>query len=309
MENLPDLQGLQAFVSVVDAGSLTRAAGELGIPRTTLARRLSLLEETLGVRLIKRTTRSLHVTDAGESFYHHATMTLDVARRAMTSVMTTDSAPLRGSLRVSLLPQMPSSFQRVIHEYVRTYPDVRLKLNYGTRYVDLLRDSYDVVIRAGQVFEDGLISRTIGRTEHVLMASTDYLTRHGSPERVEDLATRRCLMGFSRGESPQTHWPLREGGDVRVEGAFFSNQLTCVRELVMAGEGIALLPRLMMREELDRGEVEVVLPREIGAKVRVALLYSDRELLPPQVKRFIEVTLEWANAQDFNLTWRPQEGL
>lgn len=297
MKDLPDLSAFQAFVSVVDAGSLTRAAAELGIPRTTIARRLTRLEEDLGVRLIKRTTRSLHVTDAGESMYHHASNTLDAARRAMASVSIAENAPLKGPLRVSLMPQMPPSFQQMIASFVRAHPDVRLKLNYDTRYVDLWRDHYDVVMRAGQDFEPGLIARTLFRTTHMLVASPDYLARHQVPESVDDLSGLRCLMGFSRGETPHTHWPLRDGGKVAVEGVFFSNNLDCVRTLVCAGEGVALLPQALIYTQLERGELVKVLEDVVGADVRIALLFPDRELLPPQVRAFIDMTLVWVEEQ------------
>lgn len=307
MKDLPDLSAFQAFVSVVDAGSLTRAAAELGIPRTTIARRLTRLEEDLGVRLIKRTTRSLHVTDAGESMYHHASSALDAARRAMASVSLEENAPLKGTLRVSLMPRMPPSFQDMITGFVRAHPDVRLTLNYDTRYVDLWRDHYDVVMRAGQDFEPGLISRTLFRTTQMLVASPDYLVRHGVPGSVADLSGLRCLMGFSRGETPHTHWPLRDGGKVPVKGVFFSNDLDCVRALVCAGEGVALLPRELVEGGIARGELVTVLEDVVGADVRIALLFSDRELLPPQVRAFIDMTLTWAQAQQDSLTsWRPR---
>lgn len=306
MSQVPDLSALQAFVSVVDAGSVTRAAANLGIARTTLSRRLDALEESLGVRLIRRTTRSLHITDAGASMYHHAREALDAAARAVESVRFDESAPLRGSLSISLPPQVPLGFQNVITQFATRHPEVTLKLDFGTRFVDLQRDHYDVAIRAGQDFEPGLVARTLFRTTHVLVGSPDYLARRGRPEHLSALETHRCLVGFSRGETPQTHWPLRDGGKVAVVGSVLTNDLRYLCALARAGQGLALLPALLVDPLLERGELVTVLEDQIGADVRIALVFHDRELLPMQVRVFIDMLTEWIASQKHLDDWQLQ---
>src|SRR6185295_338080 len=126
---------------------LSRAAAELRVPRATISRRLARLEERLGVRLLRRTTRSLALTDAGEALHRHARVVLDAVHHAEASVRRTDDA-VRGELRVSVPPLLDSSFAAMICDFVRRYPEVRLHVHSSTQHVDLLRGGYDVALRA-----------------------------------------------------------------------------------------------------------------------------------------------------------------
>ena|SRR5688572_11931260 len=152
---------LTAFVQTVDARSLSRAAAELGIPRATLSRRLARLEQRLGARLLRRSTRSLALTDAGESFNRHARIVLEAVAHAEASVRQVDDA-VRGSLRVSVPPIVTPSFRAMLCSFSERYPDVRLQVHFTSRIVDLRRDGYDVALRASSQMEPGLIAQ-IGR--------------------------------------------------------------------------------------------------------------------------------------------------
>src|SRR4051812_27013749 len=134
---------LLAFTKTVQAKSLSRAAAELGVPRATISRRLARLEERLATRLLRRTTRSLALTEAGEALYRHACIVLEAVSQAEASVRQTDSA-VRGMLRVSLPPISDPSFHGMICDFATRYPEVRLHLHFSSHYVDLLRDGYDV---------------------------------------------------------------------------------------------------------------------------------------------------------------------
>src|SRR5262249_54048142 len=132
-----------AFSKAVDARSLSRAAVELGIPRATLSRRLARLEDRLGVRLLRRTTRSLTITDAGEALYRHARIVLDAVAEAEASIRRDDDR-VRGNLRVSAPPMMNTGFLDLVAEFAAAYPQVRLQMHFSTQHVDLQRDGYDV---------------------------------------------------------------------------------------------------------------------------------------------------------------------
>lgn len=289
---------LLAFTKTVDSKSLSRAATELGVPRATIGRRLARLEERLGARLLRRTTRSLALTDAGEALYRHARLVLEAVDYAERSVRRSDGA-VRGELRVSVPPIQDASFSAMVTEFAAAHPDVRVQLHVSTAHVDLKRDGYDVAIRASSALEPGLVARTLRRDPIVAVATPAYLEAHGTPKTVRDLKHHRCVMGFARGELPETHWPLARGGRVAVTGSFFSNDLQKLHAAALAGLGIAVLPGVVMYESVVRGELVHVLAGIIEAEARISVVYPEREFVPPQVRAFIDTVVAWADKADF----------
>jgi len=277
---------LLAFARTVDARSLTRAATELGVPRATVSRRLARLEQRIGARLLRRTTRSLVLTDAGDLLYRHARIVLDAVSEAEASVRRADNA-VRGELRVSVLPFTSAAFLDVIAGFAEAHPEVRLHVQFTTRVVDLRRDAYDVAIRASSQLEPGLIARTLLRVSLVAVASPAYIAAHGAPRTPRDLRDHRCLMGFARGELPATHWTFA-GRKVAVRGAMFSSDPRLLCRLAARGLGIAVVPLLVARDEIERGELVTVLPEALSSDGRLAIVYAERELLPPQVRAFVD---------------------
>lgn len=277
---------LLAFTKTVDAKSLTRAAAELGIPRATIGKRLARLEERLGVRLLRRTTRSLALTDAGDAFYRQARIVLDAVGQAEASIRRPGGA-IAGDLRVSLPPMTGARLLDTIAEFAEVHPQVRLHAVFSSRLVDLRREGYDVALRATEQLEPGLVARTIARTRLVGVASPRYLAESGTPRRPSDLRRHRCLMGFARGEVPQTHWPCGKS-KVSLEGAFFSNSPDLLCRLAARGQGIALVPEVAVAGYLERGELVLVMPKILRVEGRMALVYPDRDLVPAQVRAFID---------------------
>jgi DNA-binding transcriptional LysR family regulator len=282
-----------AFAKTIDARSLSRAAAELGVPRATLSRRLARLEERLGVRLLRRTTRSLALTDAGETFYQHASVVLSALENAEESVRRSDGV-IRGPLRVSLPPLTDDSFYELLFNFATKHPEVQLYAHFSSHLVDLVRGGYDVAIRATPVVEPGLVARTLAKTPLVAVASPEYLEEHGTPRTTKDLRSHRCILGYARGELPLTHWPLKNGGKVPVEGAFFSNEVTLLTDATMRGLGIALLPLVVAGPMIQAGRLVHVLSGIVEADTRVAIVYAEREFVPPQVRAFIDAVVAWA---------------
>ena len=283
---------LLAFSKTVDAKSVSQAAKEIGVPRATVSRRLARLEERLGVRLLRRTTRSLVLTDAGEELYRHARIVLDAIAQAEASVRRTDER-VRGELRIALPPISDVAFHDLLADFAERYPDVRMHVHFATQIVDLRRDGYDVALRGTLELEPGLVARTLGRMPLVAVASAAYLARHGTPRTAKDLAKHRLLLGFARGYLPLTHWPLLKGGRIQVQGAMTSNDLDFVANAALRGLGIALQPQFNVARELESGELVHVLPSIIGAETRLSLVYVERELMPPALRAFIDTVLAW----------------
>ena len=286
---------LLAFTRIVDARSLSRAAAELGVPRATIGRRLARLEQRLGTRLLRRTTRSLALTDAGERFYRQARMVLDALAQAQTCVRSA-SAVMRGDLRVSLPPVDDEALLAMIASFVKEHPDVRLQVDFSTRVVDLVREGYDVALRASTGIEPGLVARMIQRDKVIAVAAPAYLAEHGTPRTVKELRKHRCLTGFARGELPQASWRIGRS-EVHVDSAFSSNDVRMLREAAARGLGIALLPSFLVAHLLENGALVQVLPGVVEAESRIAVVYPERELIAPHVRAFVDMLVRWRPPQ------------
>lgn len=284
---------LDAFTRIVDAKSLSRAAAEMGVPRATVGRRLSRLEKRLGVRLLKRTTRSLALTDVGESFYRQARIAIEAVEQAAASVRS-DSGEVCGELRVSIPRVLDASFEKMLVDFMRRFPNVKLSVDVSTRFVDLHREGYDIAIRAGTTLEPGLIARTLGRTRLLAVASQTYAKKNGLPKNVRELAKHKCLSGFMRGEMPAPTWPLANGGKLTVATVFGSNDMTLLLTATREHMGIAFLPEMLIWEHLRSGELVPVLPGVLETPVRLAIVYRERELMPPPQRAFIEAVVGWS---------------
>jgi DNA-binding transcriptional LysR family regulator len=245
------------------------------------------------VRLLRRTTRKLSLTAAGEALYQRARAILDAIDDAERSVRHSDDT-VRGRLRVSVPSGLPGTFFDLMSRFIARYPDLRLEVLSTARHVDLLAEGYDIALRAGAAPDSGLMSRTLRRVRLYAVASPAYVAKHGAPESVRALAKHACILGYTRAELPETHWPLLRGGSARVEGKLYSNDILMRRALAADGRGITLLPSLLADDGTRRGHLVPVLERGVGAQSQLMLVYPERELVPPAVRAFIEAVATWS---------------
>jgi DNA-binding transcriptional LysR family regulator len=282
------LEGLPEFVAVIEAGSITGASRALGLPRETLGRRLSQLEERLGVRLLHRTTRRLAPSQAGEELYTRARRILAEGNAAVEAVRSLDGVP-RGRLRVTVPPSdAQQQMSEMLRGFMAAHPHVELEVLATPRYVDLVAEGFDVAVRAGPPRDPTLVSRTLVHTHLVAVAAPSYLAERGTPRTVAELASHECIRGYDALTStPLRSWPLHEGGSVEVHGRLATNALPTIIDLAVAGLGIALLPELAVRAALLDGRLVHVLP-ELGSRAQVAVVYPERELLDPKVRAFVD---------------------
>ena len=283
---------LLAFTRITESKSLSRAAAEMGVPRATVGRRLARLEGRLGVRLLRRTTRTLSLTDAGRALYRHARIVLDALAQAQASCRE-QGDEMRGDLRVSVPPLLGPSFSAMVTAFAKRHPLVRVQVDFSTRVVDLQREGYDVALRASAELQPGLVARTVMRQRLVAVASPQYLEARGAPRTVKDLRQHRCLTGFARGELPQSEWPVGRG-TVHIEAAFSSNDVFLLREAAANGLGIALLPRDLIHDLLKSRALVPVLPGLLEADTRVAVVYVERQYLQRHVREFVDALVDWA---------------
>ena len=282
-----DLNELLVFARVVQAGSFIAAARALGMPKSTVSRKVADLEERLDTRLLQRTTRKLSLTDAGRILYDHCTRIVSEVENAERAVSTLHEAP-RGLLRVTGGVNM-TFLGPIIRDYVKQYPEVRLELLCTGRNVDLVEERFDLGIRAGQLPDSSLVARSLGTVTWFLVATPSYLERRGRPRAPGDLAKHDCLI-FAAG-SDRTSVELRRGDDsVRVDLAprVVVNDHDMIRAVATGGVGIALLPAFQCVDELRAGRFERVLRDWHAPSTPVHIVYPSTRHISPKVKTFAD---------------------
>lgn len=284
------------FAHVIDAGSFTRASELTGLPKSTLSRRLSDLEDELGERLMQRSTRRLVLTDFGESILEHARRLSDEAEAAASLAQHRQATPY-GTLRVSLPPEFRElAFVQVVTEFTRRYPNVRLELDLSPRRVDLIAERFDVAVRAaGQLPDDSaLVARRITTQYNHLYANPHYLKRQGTPQTPADLLEHTGLVLVTSG-GEQQHWRLSRGGeywDGLPVNILSANSLGLQQELAAQGLGIVALSARFAQPLVESGRLERVLPDWCLPETAIWCVTPGRRLLPQRTLAFIEVLRE-----------------
>ena len=280
-----DLAALHAFAAVVREGSFTAAARALGVSKQTVSDRVAALEQEIGVKLLTRTTRRVTPTTAGASYVARVSALLAGLDEAGRALQAEQREPA-GVLRVSA----PALYGRrflpaVMAEYMARHPAVRCELSLSDRYVHLLDEGFDVVIRVGPVGDTTLTARRLGTSRIRCVASPEFLEAHGAPSRAQDLSRARCIV-VRAGES----WEV-EGATVRVASALVVNDLEVARDAAVRGVGIARLPNFLCDDLIRAGALRVLFDDGPGSERPVWALYADGSHAPAKVRRFIEVLL------------------
>jgi len=282
-----DLNEILIFTRVVSAGSFTGAARELGLPKSTISRKVSGLEERLGARLLQRTTRKLSLTDVGQTFYQHAIRVVASAEEAERAVARTLETP-RGGLRVTA-PLNFGYLGSVIASFLERYPEVQVELVCADRVVDLIQEGFDVAIRAGHLADSSLIARTLGQLQYYAVASPAFLRKNGTPQEPQDLEQFDCLV-FGGGSHRAT-WRLRKEQRtlvVNVRGRLVVNDFDFLVEAVQAGQGVAMLPDFRCLKLLRTHKLERVLPEWCSPEIPFHAVYPSTRHLSPMVKAFVD---------------------
>ncbi len=284
------------FAHVVDAGSFTRASELTGLPKSTLSRRLSELENQFGERLMQRSTRRLVLTDFGETMLQYARRLVDDTEAATALALHRQVAP-QGTLRVSLLPEFRQlSIVEVVTEYSRRYPNVRLELDLSARRVDLIAERFDVAVRAATQLPDdsSLVARQMTVLNNGLYASPAYLKRHGTPQAPADLLDHVGLV-LVTGGGEHLIWRLTKGTE-RWEGlplhTLSANSLGLQQALAARELGIVGLSERYAAPLVERGVIQRILPDWNLPASTVWCVTPGRRLLPQRTLAFIEVFKE-----------------
>lgn len=281
-----DLSQIFVFARVAECGSFSAAARLLGMPKSTVSRKVSELEERLGARLVQRTTRKLSLTDAGRTYHRHAARIMAELEDADAAVSQMQSEP-RGLLRVTA-PLSFSMLGPMITDYMAQHPRVQVHLVCTDRVVDLVEEGFDLAIRAGRLADSSLIARPLGKLRWVVVAAPDYCARHGVPRTPAELERHVCIA-FGSGPTPNV-WTLHAGektASVRVTPCLTVNEVDIMRDAARGGIGVAMLPDYACAAELRSGALRRVLPNWSSTEVPVNAVYPTARHLSPKVASFI----------------------
>lgn len=287
------IEDMRLYAKVADAKSFTRAAASLGIPKQTLSRRVAELERALGVRLLHRTTRRLHLSDAGAAYAERCAEIVRLADEANRAVTEADEVP-RGPLRVTADPVFGEAFLHdLVLDYAKAWPEVRIEVALTRRRVDLLEEGFDVAFRIGRVDDPGLSCWNLGPARIRYCASPKYVARRGAPRRPEDLSKHECIVIADPG-SP-ARWPFAGPKGLRllpVSGRLVVSSLALAKNAALAGLGVALFPEFACEGDLRRKRLVGVLGRDAVDVGAVWLVHAGRRFLPARVRAFVDLARE-----------------
>ena len=288
MNKFGSLYGMELFVELGRTLSFSRASVNLGMSTPTFSRHILLIERDFGVKLFKRTTRSVSMTEAGLSYFKRCEHLVDEARVAHEALRNVATQP-KGHLRISIPVDLGMyEIGPLFSEFLSQYPDISFDIDLSSRDANLAHDQVDFALQIGEVKQKSLFVRHIGSIAQGLFASPAYLQRHGQPVQPSDLAEHECIM--FRGKKLEAVWPLQRHAEVVkvvVHGRFMLNSLGLMRVLAENGMGITALTTSLARGPLNEGTLERVLPEWTGPRLPIhACMLSHTQ--PAVMKVFLD---------------------
>ena len=291
---MADLNDIAVFVKVAQFMSFSRAARALGMPVSTVSRKVASLENQLGVTLMQRTTRKLSLTAQGRAYYNQCSEPLSNLFDAESALTQTQKKP-EGLLRISvpvIMGQKP--FYEFISALLKKYPRVHVDLFITNLFVDLVADNIDVAIRFGELRDLTIIAKRIGRSVRYLVASPDYLKGRTAPAKPEDLTNHQCVL--LNGRNNEAEWHLvndRKSVKLHVSGPVSSRDFQSVSAFTYRGHGIGLLPSNYCEEEIRRRNLVRILPEWSSPEIFVHVIYPTRRFIPSKLQVFLDELKAW----------------
>lgn len=286
------IEELQAFTAIVDSGSIVMAADRLKQTASGVSRALQRLESKLNVTLLERTTRKLKLTQEGQLFLTKARRILNDLAEAEDSLLKSDE-DISGLIRVdSATPFVLHVIVPLMHEFMRKYPNIEIELNNHDQVIDLLEHQTDVAIRFGELNDSTLHAKLLCRSRLYIVASPEYLARHGQPEQAADLLAHE-LIGFSQTQHLNT-WPIHLNQKAfTAQPKIKASNGETVRQLALEGIGITCLSRFLVQEDLNAGRLIALFEDQIVMHYqKIHAVYYLQEHLPKRVRLFIEFLAE-----------------
>ena len=285
------ITSMEIFIAVVELGGFTAAAQARAISPTMVSNHIKMLEEHLGAKLLNRTTRRQSITEIGADYFAQC---LDIIARvdaAETAAREMVAKP-RGRLRISAPVTLGSHFLvPAFADYLDLYPEVGIDFHLNDRVIDLADEGFDAALRFGNLPDSGLIARQLMPLTRIICASPEYLAKHGTPQRPEDLADHNCLAFHST--SPELNWPIQgsDGKSTRISGHLTINNGPALLRAALAGIGIVMLPDYMLAEDIETGKLVRLFPGHDFPSPPLQLVYLPDRNMTPKLRSFVDFIL------------------
>lgn len=282
---------MEVFVRVAEAGSFTKAAESLPLPKASVSATIQALENHLGVKLLNRTTRHVSLTPDGAAYYERCL-------RILADVRETEEAMrhLHGSPSGQVRAEVPSLLARLVvipalSDFFGRYPDIRVELSSGDVAFDLVESGIDCGVFVGELSDERIVARRVGLVHVATGAAPSYLARFHPPAHPADLTQHRCIGLFAPGATAPHEWEFSRGGErvtVAVSGVVSVNDLNAHLAAAESGLGIARLPAFVLKEAMDRGTLEPVLGEWVSDPAPLQVIYPEQRHLSAKVRVFVD---------------------
>jgi DNA-binding transcriptional LysR family regulator len=291
---MAELDNVLIFVKVAQFESITRAARSLGMPISTVSRRLSALESELGVSLLRRTTRRVTLTPQGRDYFNQCQeplILLQEAERVLTGAQTKPEGLLRVTVPV-ILGQEP--FLDLVSRFLKEYPRIRIDLFITNLFLDLIADNVDVAVRFGELEDSSVVATRLGKSVRYVVAAPEYLNGRKPLEEPADLKQHACVM--LNAKNNESDWDLVSGRKkvrIHVSGSISSRDFNSVSTFVYRGHGVGLLPSNYCDEPIAKGRLIRLMPQWSSPEIPVFAVYPSRKFLPARLSVFLHALATW----------------
>jgi DNA-binding transcriptional LysR family regulator len=294
VSTVADLDNILIFVKVAQFESITRAARSLGMPISTVSRRLSVLESELGASLLRRTTRRVTLTAQGRAYFSQCQEPLNLLQEA-EQVLTRAQRRPEGLLRITVpVIVLQEPFFDFMSAFMKDNAGIRVELVVTNLLLDLIAENIDVAIRVGELQDSSVVARRLGTGAYCLVATPEYLKRRALPAEPADLKSHDCVMFNAKNN--ERDWDLVSGRRkvrVHVSGPVASRDINSASAFVHRGHGIGLLPSRYCEEAIAKGKLVRVLPKWTSSPIPVFALYPTRKFLPLRLSVFLDALVAW----------------
>jgi len=291
---LNELVDLRVFVEVAKRLSFTEAATSLGINKSAASKAVSRTEERLGVKLIQRSTRKLSLTEEGIRLFEKANGALSSIAEAEQEI-THNQQQLKGKLRIAApMSYGLTTLIKKIPEFMNKHPKLTVELHLEDKISEIIGEGFDIAIRIAELKDSGLVARKLGDIQHVTVAASTYLKQYGMPNHPADLSAHKCLIYTYRSTPKQWVYFDTQGEEhsVSVTGSFESNNSLAIRECLLKGSGIALIPAFIVQEDIQAGRLDVILQDYSGFTRNLYAVIPDRKHINSKARAFIDFLKE-----------------
>lgn len=273
-------------------GSFSGAAERLGVAKSSVSRRVASLEARLGARLLQRSTRRMALTEVGQRYHQRVARALDSLRDAEDSVREVQDEP-QGELKITAPVDVGGLLGTMLAEFSEAYPKVDCSISLTQRRVDMVREGFDMAIRAGDLQDSTLIVRKLVGGEMVVFGAPKFFETHGSPGSIDEAAKLPWVLFRGHGGEQTLEWPGSDSGPLVVRGRISGDEFGFVRAAVIAGAGLGYAPRFVVEEDFREGRLVRLCAELPAIRTSLALVYPSRQFVPAKVRAFQEFAVPW----------------